>query len=260
MKTTENHWESMDDILFEGRNKLYGAYEIRKKYEKYLALGFCISIFLMCAGISAPLIASYYQHHYIKPPGEEIKVVLDGMSRPPADEPIPPPPDDNNIEKQSRFLKPVISIDSVTDDNFGRQDILNAQTTFQPVDTAIFTLDTATARKKEIEEPGKKQFFLIVEEMPYFPGGEEARLRFLHDNIRYPETAKSLGIYGTVFVEFIVNETGDGDDVVIRKGIGGGCDEEAARVVKLMKYIPGRQGGRAVSVKFTFPIKFMFQN
>jgi protein TonB len=261
MKTKENSCENLTDLIFTGRNKGYGAYEIRKKYEKNLFISFCISSSILLTGISVPLVASYYKSGRILENEYNISTTFEGMKKPPSETPPPaPPPDDGLLEKQSRFLKPIITIDdSVIDDNFGRQDLLNDKNSFNPLDTTDIATDTSVTRSV-IEVAVKKEPWTLVEEMPFFIGGEEARLRFLSENIHYPKTAKEIGIDGTVYVEFVVEETGEISRVTILKGIGGGCDEEAARVVKLMKYSPGRQSGKAVPVRFTIPIKFVLSH
>lgn len=99
--------------------------------------------------------------------------------------------------------------------------------------------------------------FTIVEDMPLFPGGDEARNRFLADSINYPEKAIQKRIQGTVYVSFIIDGEGSVTDVKILRGIGGGCDEEALRVVRMMpKWIPGKQDGKVVRVLFNMPIYF----
>jgi protein TonB len=100
--------------------------------------------------------------------------------------------------------------------------------------------------------------FIVVEEQATFPGGEEARLRFLQENLRYPHMAREAGIQGTVFITFVVERNGTITDVRILRGIGGGCDEEAIRVVREMpRWNPGRQRGQPVRVQFTMPIRFV---
>jgi len=108
------------------------------------------------------------------------------------------------------------------------------------------------------EEIAEEQIFVVVEEMPSFPGGELARLRFLSENINYPQMARESGIQGTVFVGFVVERDGSVTDVRIIRGIGGGCDEEAIRVVRNMpRWTPGRQRGQPVRVQFTMRIRFV---
>lgn len=110
------------------------------------------------------------------------------------------------------------------------------------------------------EEPDEREIFMVVEEAPSFPGGEAARIRFLSENIRYPQMARESGIQGTVFVTFVVERDGSVTDVRVLRGIGGGCDEEAVRVIQSMpRWTPGRQRGRAVRVQFTMPIRFTLQ-
>jgi TonB family protein len=93
--------------------------------------------------------------------------------------------------------------------------------------------------------------------MPSFPGGDEARIKFLIENIKYPEAAKKNNIQGTVFVNFIITADGSVTDVKILRGVGGGCDEEAMRVIKLMpKWNPGMEKGKLVDVIFNLPVKF----
>ncbi len=109
-----------------------------------------------------------------------------------------------------------------------------------------------------VAEPAPKQeVYQVTEQMPEFPGGQKAMYKFINRNIRYPKKAKENGVEGRVYVRFIVGKDGAIRDVKILKGIGSGCDAEAIRVVKRMpKWKPGRQRGRAVSVKFTLPFSF----
>jgi TonB family protein len=96
-----------------------------------------------------------------------------------------------------------------------------------------------------------------VDKMPAYPGGDEARSKFFVETVKYPENALKKGIQGTVFISFLVKADGSITNVKIMRGIGGGCDEEAIRVVKLMpKWTPGELKGKPVDVEFTMPIKF----
>ena len=108
-----------------------------------------------------------------------------------------------------------------------------------------------------ISEIDQSPVFTIVEEMPIFPGGEKARNRFLAENIIYPEKATRSGIQGTVYISYVINREGYVTDVKLLRGIGGGCNEEAVRVVKLMpKWKPGKQDGKTVNVLYNMPITF----
>jgi TonB family protein len=107
------------------------------------------------------------------------------------------------------------------------------------------------------EEVAETEVFTVVETSPSFPGGDEARIRFLTNNIRYPQEARDAGISGTVYITFVVERDGSTSDVRVLRGIGGGCDEEAVRVIKMMpEWSPGKQRGKPVRVQFNMPIKF----
>jgi TonB family protein len=108
-----------------------------------------------------------------------------------------------------------------------------------------------------ISESESNSIYSVVEEQPSYPGGDEARIRFLQANMKYPEEAKERGVQGKVFVTFIVEVNGSLSNISVLKGIGRVVDEEAIRVVKLMpKWIPGKMKGVPVRVQFNLPIKF----
>lgn len=111
-------------------------------------------------------------------------------------------------------------------------------------------------QKFEYEEEEPEEFFIIVEQMPELIGGLES----LQREIRYPERALRANIQGRVFVQFIVNERGEVENPIIIRGIGGGCDEEAIRVVSHAKFVPGMQRGRPVKVQYNLPVVFIIRN
>jgi periplasmic protein TonB len=165
---------------------------------------------------------------------EEIIPITKQEEKPP---PPPPPP------------APVINI--VEDDVILEEepDIMETEVT---EDTEIQMVEEK--EEEAIEEP---EIFLIVEKMPQFPGGESALVKYLSSNIKYPPIARENGITGTVYLTFVINQTGKVTDVKVLRGIGGGCDEEAKRVVKAMpKWSAGKQRGKNVSVQYNLPVKF----
>ncbi len=106
----------------------------------------------------------------------------------------------------------------------------------------------------------EQHIFMVVEQMPAFPGGQGALMKYLAEHIKYPELAKESGIQGRVFINFVVEPDGSIDQVKVLRGIGGGCDEEAVRVVKSMpRWIPGKQRGKPVRVSFNLPVKFALE-
>ncbi|MBW7847433.1 MAG: energy transducer TonB [Bacteroidales bacterium] len=113
---------------------------------------------------------------------------------------------------------------------------------------------------REEEEVVEAEIFTVVESMPEYPGGPEEMMRFIAQNIKYPPIARESGIQGRVFVNFVVEPNGSVSNVKVLRGIGGGCDEEAIRVVQSMpKWTPGRQRGKAVRVSFNLPVRFTLQ-
>ncbi len=98
---------------------------------------------------------------------------------------------------------------------------------------------------------------MFVEEQPSFPGGEAAFSKFLDKNLEYPKEARKNKIEGTVWLSFIIDKEGKISNVTVQRGIGGGCDEEAKRVIEMMPpWIPGKANGKPVKLKYNFPIKF----
>lgn len=111
---------------------------------------------------------------------------------------------------------------------------------------------------EEEEEIEEAEIFTIVEEQPSFPGGDLARIEYFKNALNYPVNAKELGIMGTVYVGFVVEPNGSISNVKLLRGIGGGCDEEAIRVVSGMpRWNPGKQRSIAVRVQFTLPVRFV---
>lgn len=110
---------------------------------------------------------------------------------------------------------------------------------------------------REEAEIVEQEIFLVVEDQPDFPGGDVARIRYFSQNINYPIQARELNIQGTVYIGFVVEPDGSISNISLLRGIGGGCDEEALRVVAAMpRWKPGKQRNQAVRVKFTLPVRF----
>lgn len=121
-------------------------------------------------------------------------------------------------------------------------------------------IEEYVAPEIEEEEVVEQEIFQIVEEMPSFPGGEQKLIEYVGKNVKYPQIARESGIKGRVFVSFVVEPDGSVSNVKVLRGIGGGCDEEAMRVVKSMpKWKPGKQRGKAVRVSYMLPVNFQLQ-
>lgn len=124
---------------------------------------------------------------------------------------------------------------------------------------SVFAINAQTGKEVELgpDYSNTEEVFTIVEKMPEFPGRDTALNEFFVKNLQYPVFAKEQGIQGKVWISFVVDKDGTIGSIEVRRAIGGGCDEEAVRVIKLMpKWIPGSQGGKPLKVKFTLPVRF----
>ncbi len=123
----------------------------------------------------------------------------------------------------------------------------------------IVTDVTAIEAPRQAEEV--EQVFTIVEQNAVYPGGMDAFYKYVSKELNYPKTAKRMGIQGRVFVQFVVDKTGKLTDVKTVKGIGGGCDEEAERVLReSVRWAPAKQRGKTVKVRMNIPIVFKLDN
>lgn len=121
-------------------------------------------------------------------------------------------------------------------------------------------IEEYVAPEIEEEDVQEAEIFTIVEEMPEFPGGMNKLGEYLAKNIKYPQMARETGIQGRVFITFVVEPDGSVTNVQVLRSLGGGCDEEAVRVVKSMpKWKPGKQRGKAVRVSYNLPVNFKLQ-
>lgn len=174
-----------------------------------------------------------------------------------------PPP---LLKSTIKFTPPVIKPDEEVKDTVvikTQEEVTKASVAISVADVKGSTdekaVDIADLNKQVVEDT-ISQPYVYVEQMPQFPGGDNALHKFISSNLRYPESAIDNGIVGRVFVQFVVNSSGIITSVKVLRGIGGGCDEEAIRVIKSMpKWLPGKQNGSPVRVQFVLPIVFQLQ-
>lgn len=254
------------EIIFEHRNKEYGAYVLRKLYNKNLTIAAWIAIIVFSTAISSPVWLSYILPK--KQEAEKTLKILDytQLSEPPSIDKTKPPPEvvaPPPLKSTIKFLPPVVKPDAQVHDGY-----VPTQTELKDVDPGAKTqqgdksgIDYSLIDVQDkVEQPKKDEVFTFAEEMPVYPGGDEKLLQFIHANVQYTEIAKRAGVEGKIFISFIVRATGDITDLEVVKGLGAGLDEEAMRVIKLMpKWKPGRQNGKPVSVKVSIPFVFRLQ-
>jgi len=265
--------DSLDEVVFEGRNQAYGAYQLRQDYQQHLtsaggitlAMGIGLAIIWNICQAFTPLaqpVATMLHERELKPEVFEFEKPKPAVIAPPraqraATHAMPATP--TQVTKDELVVpKPTVvpALEEI-------QDGARGPVTLGPTTPIEGLTDpggpdggsTANGPAKTTNEP-----FIAVEKMPEFAGGQEALLKYLRSHLRYPGAALAAGIGGRVFMSFVVQADGTISDVTILKGLGYGLDEEAQRVVRQMPaWMPGYQSKHAVAVRFTLPITFQYQ-
>jgi periplasmic protein TonB len=272
----DTNWQktSIDDIVFEGRNKSYGAFLLRRIYDKHMSRAMITGILFFLLVISSPQIIAMIKGLMPEKKNELIMKEVTLAEPPPIDPKKPPPPPPPKVEPppikdQIKFVPPVVKKDEEVKDEEPPpptvEEIKDKEIATETkkgeeggIDASLTEPEAPSA--PVLEEPKEEAPFTYVEQMPTFPDGEAALMKYLSQNIKYPAIARENGISGSVIVQFVVSKDGNIKNAKVMRGIGGGCNEEALRVVNEMpKWKPGKHNGREVPVTFTLPIKFVLQ-
>ncbi len=258
MANEKKRYPSFDDIVFEGRNKEYGAYSIRKKYSRTMVLSMIAGIVIVLTAaivpyIKAKNIAQIKQRDANEVIAEMANDINQEEAAPPPPPPPPPPAEQQTVVK---YVAPVI-VDTIKPEE---------ATQFMTADDVVETVVDAEVVEvieqvqEEVQEEAPQEVFVVVEEMPSFPGGDTELFRFIYDNIKYPEIAKENNIQGKVILRFCVTYKGTVDQVSVVRGVDPSLDEEAIRVIKMLPlWKPGKQGGKPVNVWYSVPISFQLK-
>jgi protein TonB len=247
-------WE---DIVFENRNKDYGAYVIRTVYSKNVLFGTLGTAFIILFIIFFPYIVALFRSNepVVKAPPRKL-VYTELSAPPPIDKPKPPPPQIQlpKLQKVIKFVPPKVVKEVVTEEVPTIEEIKENEVADVAIEGPV---DVVFEEPVEAVVEDDNQVFTVVEQQPEFEGGYEAMMRFITKNMRYPASARRMGVDGTVYVQFVVGKDGAISEVKTIRGISADCDKEAERVVKLMPpWKAGRQNGKAVFVRFVLPIRF----
>ena len=269
----DNGWV---DLVFEGKNHAYGAYQLRKETGKrnmkallvMFIIGAAIAAFVAIKGVVENAMK---QDVAIEADVELAKLAEKKEAK--VEKKEQPKLEKVEVEKVKssvKFVPPVIK----KDDEVKPEEELKSQDELNKTNTAIGAFDVKgndeaageVLKAKEViaqPEPPKEEetkVFDVVEQMPSFPGGPSALFEYLSKNIKYPVVAEENGIQGRVIVTFVVERDGTITDVRVVKSVDPSLDKEAQRVVKSMpRWIPGKQNGSAVRVKYTVPVTFRLQ-
>ena len=233
---------------------------LRKKYRRNLTIALIIGLLVIISAAAYPFInAMLNKERLLREKEKSVTAEMLNMPKEDLPPPPPPPPPPEALVEKVKFTAPKVVEDTNVESDFGKQDLLNQKGNTE-VPSEEVQVEEKEVKTQVIEQKVEAEVFLIVEEPPTFPGGEAALYKWLGENLKYPEEAKELGIQGRVFVAFVVEPDGSTSNAVVKRGIGGGCDEEAIRIVKAMpKWGAGKQRGQPVRVQFNLPIKFTLQ-
>jgi protein TonB len=254
------------DVVFEDRNKAYGAYDLRKQNPKNTSKALIIGIVVFVFLISFQTILNFISG-FIPKAQEKVKITNVVLQPPPPldkTKPPPPPPEPPKPKvDQVKFPPPVVKPDNEVKEQPPTVKELEVadpgQKTVKGDPNADIKIDEPVGNSdvKQVTEEDPNKIFTAVEKEPSFPGGEEAFRNYLGKNIKYPAIAKENNTQGKVFLSFVVEKDGSLTDIKIVRDIGSGCGDEAVRVLRNSPHWkPGIQNGRPVRVAYTIPVSF----
>jgi len=269
------------DLVFEGKNKDFGAYVIRtdspKRHNKavlWTLIGTIIFGFISFGLMKAN---QYLEERKLVEQGEQKVVLIDMTNK--ADEPEPEPIEQEKpevLQNEELVTYQATELQIVEDEKVNPEDkimsqeeqieadgfagsVTNSEGTTNINNISEHIKEVVVEDKKPVEEK-PDEVFKSVEQMPQFPGGEGALIKYLSSHINYPPMAAENDIQGRVVVAFVVDKTGKVGEVNVVRSVDKDLDREAVRVCKsLPKFVPGRQNGQPVSVWFTLPVTFKLQ-
>lgn len=260
MKTNSSavaqRWE---DVVFENRNQAYGAYVLRKVYGKNVFFGLIITSVILLIIMFFPAIVEFFKGEEVVEKAAPKKLIYTELSAPPPiDKPKPPPPQIQlpKLQKVIKFVPPKVVKEEVVEEIPTIEEIKQNEVAAVEVEGPTEVVFEEPVQEVVVEEDDNK-IFTVVEQQPEFEGGYEAMMNFIRKNMRYPASARRMGVDGTVYVSFVVSKDGSISEVKTIRGISADCDKEAMRVVQMMPpWKPGKQNGKPVFVRFVLPIKF----
>lgn len=247
------HWE---DVVFENRNKEYGAYALRRAYSKRVIAGWGITVAIFATLLYLPDLVISDVKEIVKPLSLTTTTVTI----------LPPPPirKKDPIVKQAQQSRPSTSTQVLVT----KDPVVN---TIEPTETFVASTDdtglegsldgsvtgTSTTPVENLSYVEPPKVHDIAEVMPRYDGGTEAMMKFIRKKIRVPASFRHLTEGGTVYVRFVVRPDGKVTDVEVIRGLSRDCDKEAVRVISMMPgWIAGMQNGTSVPVRMVLPIKF----
>ena len=272
----DNRWS---DLMFENRNKEYGAYVLRRQTTARNIKSIIIVLILFALVMAYMLAMNAYNEYQkahqaqtqvteltaLQEQKKEAKVERKEVVRQEKIEQVV-----EKVKSSIKFTAPVIKKDDEVrpeDEMKSQDEIMNSKVAvgFANVIGNDESGEVLKAKEMIVNEPVKpkeeeNKVFDVVEQMPSFPGGMAALMAYLQKNIKYPPVAEENGIQGRVVCSFVVERDGSVTDIKVAKSVDPSLDKEAVRVVGGMpRWIPGKQNGQSVRVKYTLPVTFRLQ-
>lgn len=269
------------DIVFEGKNKEFGAYELRKESDARHNKAMIVVVIIIAIAFILPLIVNTVLPKADERPEDVTEQTMVNLGEAVEDEPEPEEEQQRYEEEKPEVLPEevlntvkVTEIAIVDDDKVTAEDEVKDADELKETTTAFGQSDfdkgtddrnVLHEHKDEIVVEEKKpvednKVFTAVEQMPQFPGGDGALMKYIADHLKYPPVAMENNIQGRVVIQFVVTKTGKIGEVKVARSKDPDLDKEAVRVVKtLPDFIPGKMNGQSVNVWYTLPITFKLQ-
>jgi protein TonB len=250
--------EKLDHIVFEGRNRDYGAYSIRKRHAGVVIRSFLVTA-LFFGLISGGMLSWYYFEDIPTISAGDLLATYEMMNME-DDVELPVPPDAPRQRQEIEAMVPMPVLNTTPE-------IVKVRTPLPEIkerkeqeikDTTVKTGDHLAVKGTPGEGSDTGAVYIKVEKLPEFPGGRQALDKFLRENIKYPAVAVQKKLSGVVHVSFMISRYGRIERVKVSKSVDPAIDNEAVRVVKAMpSWTPGRRHGQPVNVLLTLPIRFL---
>lgn len=270
------------DIVFEGKNQQFGAYEMRKNSDARHNKAMIVVVIVIAIAFILPLLVNTVLPKAEEKPEDLTEQALVNLDNTVDEEQDQPEEEQQRVEVEIPEALPeeilntvkVTELAIVEDEKVNAEDEIKTQDELKETTTAFGQSDfdkgtddrnVVREHKDEIIVEEKKpveenKVFTAVEQMPQFPGGEAELMKYIQKNLKYPPVAMENNIQGRVVVRFVVTKTGKIGEVKVARGRDPDLDKEAVRVVKsLPDFIPGKMNGQSVNVWYTLPITFKLQ-
>jgi len=250
-----------DDLLFENRNKDYGAYQLRKRYNSVVIICIFIASLFISSLVIIPFVLRPHAENVLIGNGNFAQLELENLELPKEQVYVPvspPPPQSVKVEEVQKYVPPVIvdSVPLLEKAPLSTDEYMNQTTNLKVDDNGTGNGDNMTGQ----EGTASDEPFVLVEVMPSFKGGGIEKFRgWVQSRTTYPQAAIDKKIKGKVYLTFIVEKDGSVSNVTVVKGVDPLLDDEAVKAIsESPKWTPGLQRGEPVRVRYSIPLNFMF--